>query len=82
MSNINNENRWISMTEICNYLGISRDTAIKWINKKICQHTKLGVYGNLKLTKLTNGFDLVVLKKSNIMAAGRRVLFGLCYSNY
>ena|GEM_PF-6955331 len=28
MGNTNNENRWVSMTEICEYLGISRDTAI------------------------------------------------------
>ena len=27
-------NRWLSMNEICEYLGISRDTALKWINKK------------------------------------------------
>ncbi|MDD3240424.1 MAG: helix-turn-helix domain-containing protein [Lachnospira sp.] len=27
-------NRWFSMNEICEYLGISRDTALKWINKK------------------------------------------------
>lgn len=26
------ENRWLSMVEICEYLGISRDTVIKWIN--------------------------------------------------
>lgn len=25
------DDRWYSMTEICLYLGISRDTAIKWI---------------------------------------------------
>lgn len=27
-------NRWLSMNEICEYLGVSRDTALKWINKK------------------------------------------------
>lgn len=27
-------NRWLSMNEICEYLGISRDTALKWINNK------------------------------------------------
>ncbi len=26
--------RWLSMKEICVHLGISRDTALKWINKK------------------------------------------------
>lgn len=24
-------NRWLSMKEICKYLGISRDTALRWI---------------------------------------------------
>ena len=36
------ENRWLSMTEICKYLGISRDTAIKWINKKDMPAHKIG----------------------------------------
>ena len=26
--------RWLSMNEICAHLGISSDTALKWINKK------------------------------------------------
>lgn len=26
--------RWFSMKEICVHLGISRDTALKWINQK------------------------------------------------
>ena len=26
--------RWLSMKEICVHLGISRDTALKWINQK------------------------------------------------
>ena len=26
--------RWLSMKEICVHLGISRDTALKWINKR------------------------------------------------
>ena len=27
-------NRWLSMNEICECLGISRDTVLKWINNK------------------------------------------------
>ena len=34
MGNTSNENRWMSMAEICEHLGISRDTAIKWVTKK------------------------------------------------
>lgn len=36
------ENRWYSMTEICEYLGISRDTAIKWINSNNMPAHKIG----------------------------------------
>jgi len=27
------EDRWLSITEICKYLGISNDTVYKWIDK-------------------------------------------------
>jgi len=36
------ENRWYSMAEICSYLGISRDTAIKWINSYNMPAHKVG----------------------------------------
>ena len=26
------EDRWLSITEMCKYLGVSNDTAYKWIN--------------------------------------------------
>jgi len=26
--------RWLSVTEICTYLGINRDTFYKWISEK------------------------------------------------
>lgn len=42
MSCADSENRWVSMTEICKHLGISRDTAIKWINKKGLPAHKIG----------------------------------------
>lgn len=42
MSCADSENRWVSMTEICKHLGISRDTAIKWINKKGLPSHKIG----------------------------------------
>ena len=28
------EDRWLSVDEICQYLGISRDTVYKWIDQK------------------------------------------------
>ena len=27
------EDRWLSITEICKYLGVSNDTVYKWIDK-------------------------------------------------
>lgn len=36
------DNRWYSMAEICKYLGISRDTAIKWINTNRMPAHKIG----------------------------------------
>ncbi len=27
------KDRWLSITEICNYLGVSNDTVYKWIEK-------------------------------------------------
>jgi len=28
------EDRWLSMTDICKYLGVSNDTVYKWIDKQ------------------------------------------------
>lgn len=36
------KDRWLSLAEICKYLGISRDTAIKWINIKNMPAHKIG----------------------------------------
>jgi len=38
----NSENRWLSMEEICQYLGISRDTAMKWITKNSMPAHRIG----------------------------------------
>lgn len=32
MANI--DDRWLSVDEICNHLGISKDTAYRWIDKQ------------------------------------------------
>lgn len=52
MSNADSENRWVSMNEICNYLGISRDTAIKWINKKGLPAHKIGRLWKFKVVEV------------------------------
>ena len=36
------EDRWLSVDEICQYLGISRDTVYKWIDQKDMPAHRLG----------------------------------------
>ncbi|HQV21908.1 MAG: helix-turn-helix domain-containing protein [Moraxellaceae bacterium] len=34
--------RWLSISEICQYLGVSSDTIYKWIEKKAMPAHKIG----------------------------------------
>lgn len=52
MSISDDESRWLSMTEICKHLGISRDTAIKWINKKNLPAHKIGRLWKFKIIEV------------------------------
>lgn len=36
------DDKWMSMKEICEYLGASHDTVRNWINKKDMPAVKLG----------------------------------------
>lgn len=36
------EDRWLSVEEICDYLGIKRDTVYKWINEKSMPAHRMG----------------------------------------
>jgi excisionase family DNA binding protein len=36
------EDRWLSVDEICQYLGVSKDTVYKWIDKKNLPGHRIG----------------------------------------
>lgn len=46
------EDRYYSMPEICKYLGISRDTALKWIASKKIPAYKVGKKWMFKVSQI------------------------------
>ncbi len=36
------EDRWLSISEICKYLGVSNDTVYKWIDKRDMPAHRMG----------------------------------------
>ena len=46
------EDRYYSMPEICKYLGISRDSALKWIANKDMPAYKVGKKWKFKLSEI------------------------------
>ena len=47
-------NRWYSLKEICEYLGVSRDTVFKWIDSKNMPAHKMGRQWKFKLDEVYN----------------------------
>lgn len=47
--------RWLSMKENCIHFGVSRDTALKWNNQKMCWLIKSIKFGDLVYLKSMNG---------------------------
>lgn len=42
------EDRWLSVEEICDYLGVKRDTVYKWINEKSMPAHRMGRFWKFK----------------------------------
>ena len=55
------EDRWLSVDEICEYLGMSRDTIYKWIEEKGLPAYRLGRQWKFKAEEI----DEWVRKGSN-----------------
>ena len=55
------KDRWLSVDEICEYLGVSRDTIYKWIEEKGLPAYRLGRAWKLKAEEV----DEWVRKGSN-----------------
>lgn len=46
------EDRWLSVDDICDYLGVKRDTAYKWINEKSMPAHRMGRLWKFKKEKV------------------------------
>ena len=54
MSLNNNVERWLSIKEIAEYLGVSRDTILNWISKKDFPAAKIDKCWRFKISEVDN----------------------------
>ena len=48
----NTPERWCSTKEMCEYLGVSRDTLLTWINEKKMPASKVGRSWKFKISEV------------------------------
>jgi len=46
--------RWYSMNELADYLGVTRDTVLSWIEKKGMPGVKIGRVWKFKISEVDN----------------------------
>lgn len=48
--------KWSTLKEVQEYLGVGRDTILQWLQKEICLLIRWAASGNLSYQKLMIGF--------------------------
>lgn len=65
------EDRWLSVDEICDYLGVKRDTVYKWITEKSMPAHRLGRLWKFKKDEVDEWVKAGGAAESNKKDSGR-----------
>ena len=68
------EDRYYSMPEIMKYLGISRDTALRWIATKQMPAHKIGKNWKFKLSEIDEWVNSGMTEEQFFMVYGKKYL--------